>query len=205
MNVYLKADIQASDIVWSFSGVRPLYDDGATKAQEATRDYVLKAEMAGAPLLNVFGGKITTYRRLAESAMTHLEAALGRRRPGWTGAAPLPGGDFPIDGRDGLVAALRGDCPDLDHALAARLVRLHGTRARTILANTKTVDDLGRLFGADLHQVEVDHLIDREWARSAEDILWRRTKLGLLFNDGQTRALDTYVASRRAKARPAAE
>ena len=205
VNVYLKAEIQASDIVWTFSGVRPLYDDGATKAQEATRDYVLKAEMAGALLLNVFGGKITTYRRLAEAAMTHIEGALGRRRPGWTGAAPLPGGDFPIDGRDGLVEALCRDCSHLDHKLAARLVRLYGTRARAIVANTKTVDDLGRLFGADLHQVEVDHLIDREWAHSAEDILWRRTKLGLLFNDEQIRALETYVASRGAKARSAAE
>ncbi len=195
---YFATPITRDAIVWTYSGVRPLYDDGASKAQEATRDYVLVRDGAEgeAPLLSVFGGKITTYRRLAEAALDKLEIAPDKK--GWTGHQPLPGGNFPVDGFGDQVAALQKQWSFVPDRLAQRLVRAYGTRAAHILDGHNSVDDLGRCFGADLHQAEVDYLIDAEWARSAEDILWRRSKLGLHFDAGETARLQDYVSQRTA-------
>ncbi len=138
-----------------------------------------------APILSVFGGKLTTYRKLAEQALRQLVPHLPglADRPAWTGRAPLPGGDFPIDGFATLVTELRRDFPFLFPAQAARLVRHYGTRARVILGQARQAADLGQDFGAGLTQAEVDYLVTEEWARSAADVVWRRTKLGLRLDD----------------------
>ena len=178
---YFAEPVRREDIVWSYSAVRPLYDDGASKAQEATRDYVLALdESAGrAPLINSFGGKITTYRRLAESMLEKIEAKLGARGKPWTAEAVLPGGEFGVHGFASEVGALMADYPFLDEAHARRLVRLYGTRARNLLGGARSLDDLGRCFGADLYEAEIRYLAAHEWAMTAEDVLWRRTKRGL--------------------------
>tara|TARA_R110002051_G_scaffold304145_3_gene373342 strand:+ start:45 stop:1556 length:1512 start_codon:yes stop_codon:yes gene_type:complete len=180
-NQYFSDPIDKDDISWTYSGVRPLYNDGASKAQEATRDYVLKHTGGkGTPaLLNVFGGKLTTYRRLAESALEHIESALGRRKPRWTAHSSLPGGGFAVDGFEAEVEGLRAQYPFLAARDAERLTRAYGTLACAILGDARTPQDLGPDFGCGLTGAEVRHLVEREWARSAQDILWRRSKLGL--------------------------
>jgi glycerol-3-phosphate dehydrogenase len=195
---YFRQPIARDHVVWSFSGVRALYDDGAPSAQEATREYVLSldAPQGAAPLLSVFGGKITTYRRLAEAALgeiaDHCPAA---RRPAWTASAPLPGGDFPRDGYEPLTARFRREHPFLDEPLARRLVRAYGTRAWRILAGARGMGDLGPVIGSNLTTREVRYLVEEEWAQSAADILWRRSKLGLRFSPDEVARLDRLVAS----------
>lgn len=192
---YFAKPVSEEDIVWSYSGVRPLFDDGASKAQEATRDYVLRVEgeEKEAKLVNIFGGKITTYRRLAESVLEKIEEALGARKPAWTRGAVLPGGDFPTEGYEGLVRELREDFGFLPEPVARRLARQYGTLAWKVLGDAEKIEDIGEDFGAGLHAKEVDYLRDREWAVTAEDILWRRTKLGLVIPpDGQS-ALEAYL------------
>ncbi len=192
---YFIDPIEPTAVVWSFSGVRPLYDEGASKAQEATRDYVLKLDCneGGPALLNIFGGKITTYRRLAEESLSMLHAHLPECGAAWTRGAPLPGGDFSIDGRQALADQLRLEFPALDMKFAARLTRSYGTRAREILHGVRTRDDLGIHFGADLYEREVTYLMRNEWARTAEDILWRRTKLGLRLSRDEQAALGQWL------------
>ncbi len=192
---YFAVPVRREDIAWTYSGVRPLYDDGASKAQEATRDYVLTSDApAGqAPLLNVFGGKITTYRRLAEAMLTRIEAHLGRRGRPWTEASALPGGDFPADGFDALVAATQSAYPFLDTGHVRRLVRLYGTRARRLLEGVAGPADLGINFGADLFEAEVRYLMKEEWAATSADVLWRRTKRGLKLTADQAATLDAYM------------
>ncbi|WFP60824.1 MULTISPECIES: glycerol-3-phosphate dehydrogenase [unclassified Mesorhizobium] len=192
---YFAQPVKRSDIVWTYSAVRPLYDDGASKAQEATRDYVLKAEggEGAAPLLNSFGGKITTFRRLAESMLEKIEGFLGKRGKPWTANAPLPGGDFPATGFDAQVARLKNAYPFLDQRLARRLTRLYGTRAEKLLGLAKSNADLGRNFGADVYEAELRYLVENEWAVTAEDVLWRRTKRGLHFSREQTAALEEFM------------
>ena len=178
--------------------MRPLYDDGASKAQEATRDYVLTldAPQGQAPLLSVFGGKITTYRRLAEAAIAKLAPlAPWAARAEWTVAGALPGGDFPVDGVEALIAQLGATYPFLSPRLARRLVRTYGTEAFRLLGDARSLTDLGRDFGAGLTEAEVNWLVRNEYALSAQDILWRRTKLGLHMNEEQVRALDDAVAA----------
>ena len=173
VNDYLRTPVAASDIVWRYAGVRPLRDDGASKAQETTRDYVL--ELTGTPpVLSVFGGKITTYRRLAEAAMARLAPFFPGMPGPWTAHATLPGGDFPWDGIDAL-------CAGLPPASARRLVHAYGTDAAKVVG--------GADIGAGLTEREVDWLVQHEFARTAEDILWRRTKLGLRFTAAETEAL----------------
>lgn len=176
---YFCAHIRREDIVWTYSGLRPLYDDGASKAQEATRDYVLRLEAPedAAPLLSVFGGKITTYRKLAEAALAELR--LRPEKAGWTARAPLPGGDFAPDGFGALLAAFQRDFPLLPGGLCNRLLRAYGTRAWRIFTPGQ---DPGPAIGADLHNAELEYLKTEEWAESAEDVLWRRSKLGLRFD-----------------------
>ncbi len=194
---YFREPVTRDDIVWTYSGVRPLYDDGASKAQEATRDYVLKGEGGGAsgeaPLVNIFGGKITTYRRLAESMLEKIESCLGARGKPWTAGATLPGGDFPATGYDAQVAALRKDYGFLEEAHARRLVRLYGTRARALLGKAASKADLGKHFGAGLYECEVRYLVLHEWACEAEDVLWRRTKLGLKLSAAEAQALERFM------------
>ncbi len=204
---YFVDAVRPEDIVWTYSGVRPLFDDGASKAQEATRDYVLTAEGGSgqAPLLNIFGGKITTYRRLAEAMLEKIEALLGRKGEPWTAGAILPGGDFPALGFDAEVAALTSAYPFIDGAHARRLVRLYGTRARAILGAARSTADLGRHFGADLHEAEVRYLIDHEWALTADDVLWRRTKRGLRLSAAEVAALEDFMRGAAGRTRTAAE
>lgn len=190
---YFSDPVGREDIVWTYSAVRPLFDDGASKAQEATRDYVLRVENGDAPLLNVFGGKLTTYRRLAESALEKIGETIGEKGRKWTAGSHLPGGDFPAAGYDDEVAKLRMRYPFLAASHARRLVRLYGTRAAQLLGNAASEADLGKHFGADLYAAEVDWLIGQEWALRAEDVLWRRTKLGLKFSRAQTAELEEYM------------
>lgn len=192
---YFAEPVRRADIVWTYSAVRPLYDDGASKAQEATRDYVIRTEgTAGhSPLINAFGGKITTYRRLAESVLEKIERFLGRRGQPWTSGAPLPGGEFPATAFDAEVAKLKSAYPFLDARLARRLTRLYGTRAHKLLGIAKSNADLGRNFGADLYEAEVRYLVENEWALTADDILWRRTKRGLHLGREQAAALGEFL------------
>jgi glycerol-3-phosphate dehydrogenase len=194
-SAYFREPVTADDIVWTYSGVRPLFDDGASKAQEATRDYVLKTDSGAgkAPMVNIFGGKITTYRKLAEEVVGRIGTLVGRRKPAWTSGATLPGGDFPAEGFEAQVNGLAADYPFLERAHARRLVRLYGTRARTILGNAAKRESLGRHFGADLYEVEVTYLMRQEWAISADDVLWRRTKRGLVVSKEETEALEVFM------------
>ncbi len=197
---YFAQPVTPDDIVWTYSGVRPLYDKGDGAAQAATRDYVLSVDASGgrAALLTVFGGKLTTYRRLAEHALDllkpHCPGLAGK--PGWTGRAALPGGDFPTDGYPALVADLRRAWPFLTPKHAARLARHYGTRAKVILGGARSAADLGRDFGSTLTQAEIDYLIDQEWTRSAADLAWRRTKLGLRLTDIELSEVDRYIQGR---------
>ena len=164
------------DAVWCFAGVRPLYDDGARSAAAASRDYVFECDEASAPALSIFGGKLTTYRRLAEAALARLAAHLPRAGPPWTAQAPLPGADqLPEGGLAALVGELGRDFPAFDSELVERLARSYGSDARAILAAAAAAGERG----GGLLAAEVDWQIREEWARTADDILWRRTKLGL--------------------------
>jgi glycerol-3-phosphate dehydrogenase len=196
-SAYFRTPVRREDIVWTFSGVRPLYDDGASAAQEATRDYVLKREENGPPLLNIFGGKLTTYRKLAEAAVEKVEGALGGGGTSWTGGAPLPGGDMSLEEAAQLAGRIRSAFPFVTDRLATRLSRLYGTRAMTILDGARRMEDLGRTFGADLTEREVRYLMDAEWAMTADDVLWRRTKLGLRLSSEEAAALGAYMAGAR--------
>lgn len=191
---YFREPPTVEDIVWTYSGVRPLYDDGATSATAATRDYVLKLrDERGAPALDVFGGKITTYRRLAEAALERLAPFFPAMAPAWTAGVPLPGGDFPHDGAAALLQGLRRRYGFLDEGWARRLVRSYGTEAAEMLGDAKAPGDLGRRFGWNLTESEVQWLRAREWARSAEDILWRRSKLGLRFSAEEVADLQAWL------------
>ena len=198
---YFRAPVTEDMIVWAYAGVRPLYDDDASNAQEATRDYVLDLDAANGqpPILSVFGGKITTYRRLAEHALEWLAPSLPMG-PKWTAGAALPGGLFPVGGAPDLVRALAAAYPFLAPAHAGRLVGAYGTRAQQILSGARQMADLGRLFGADLTEAEVRFLMAEEWARTADDVLWRRSKLGLRFTSAEAVGLDQWMAGRRAAA-----
>jgi len=188
---YLRTPVDPADIVWRYAGVRPLLDDGTSKAQEATRDYVLALQ---APvLLSVFGGKITTYRRLAEAAMAKLARFFPGMRGAWTAGVALPGGDFPWDGIERVRSDLTLRYPFLADATQRRLVRAYGTLAMDMLGDARSVADMGRCFGADLTEREIDWLVRTEWARSAGDVLWRRSKLGLRLNAKEVEVLEDYL------------
>ncbi len=193
---YFERPLRQEDVVWSYSGVRPLYADGASKAQETTRDYVLKTSghKGDAPLINVIGGKLTTYRKLAESTLEKVAALIGAKGGNWTGKATLPGGDFPPNGYADVVAGLKRDYAFLDLDHARRLVRLYGTLARAILGIARSYSDLGRHFGDDLYEAEIAYLMDREWAMNSDDVLWRRTKRGLHGKAIDVAALDAFMA-----------
>ena len=190
---YFAKPVTKDDVVWTYSGVRPLYNDGAKSATAATRDYVLSLDQSGAPLLNVFGGKITTYRRLAEEALKKLQPFFPAARTDWTARVALPGGDFPHDGVAALVASLQRQHPFLTPYWAARLIRAYGTEAATMLNGASSAADLGQNFGATLTETEVRWLMTHEFARSAADVVWRRSKLGLRLTADQIATLDTWM------------
>lgn len=195
---YFAAAVTPADVVWSYSGVRPLIDDGSGRPEAATRGYRLElsAQGEGAPLLSVYGGKITTYRHLAEEAVDLLGERLDvLNRPRWTKQHSLPGGDFPVGELELLKAQLAGSYSFLTPAECDRVARAYGTRAARWLGTADTRAALGRDFGGGLSQAEVDYLRTEEWAVSAEDILWRRTKLGLRLSAAEQAGLADYLAS----------
>jgi glycerol-3-phosphate dehydrogenase len=205
-NKYFKQPLTDADVVWTYSGVRPLYDDGASSATAATRDYTLKVDTTGgAPVLNVFGGKITTYRRLAEAALEKVGTVFTGLPGDWTAGVALPGGDFPVDGVADLVARLRIEAPFLSDFWALRLVRAYGTEAFEMIAGAREAADLGHDFGATLTEREVLWLMRQEYARTAEDVVWRRSKLGLRMSKEQIAALDGWMRVHRHASSAAAE
>lgn len=198
---YFRKPITPADVVWTYSGVRPLVDDGSGRPEAATRGYRFELDGGSdgtAPMVSVFGGKITTYRELSGEAIRQLEPFLPvLEGADWTGTAPLPGGDFGRFDAPALTQDLAARYPFLGEAQAARLIRLYGTRAATFLGQASSAADLGEAFGHGLTAAEVDYLITHEWARCAEDILWRRTKLGLHFSAAETARLEAYIAERK--------
>jgi len=202
-NGYFMRAIAPGDVVWSYAGVRSLYDDGVSDPEAVTRDYVLSLDAAEGlpPLLTVFGGKITTFRRLADAAVEKLAPHVRTPRP-WSSASPLPGGGFAIDAAPALTESLRADFPFLTPTHAARLTRAYGTRAFLMLDGCDTASDLGACFGADLTEREAAYLMAHEWAETAADVVWRRSKLGLRMTADEVAALDGWMTAHRLK-RPA--
>lgn len=195
-NDHFKKTLTPADVVWSYSGVRPLLEDESSDPSAVTRDYTLHLDDQNqhAPLLSIFGGKITTYRKLALSAMTKLAPYFDKLGGEWTHSKPLPGGDLGMP-LDAFSMKLQKDYPFIGAQLARRFANSYGTLTHTLLNKANTESDLGQHFGNQLFQVEVDYLINHEWARTAEDVLWRRTKLGLEFTPEQASALDEYITS----------
>ena len=200
---YIAKPVTPADVVWSYSGVRPLYDDGASEAKAATRDYVFELDTPGGlPLLSIYGGKITTYRRLSEEALERLAPYLkgAKADEGWTGKAALPGGDMQVQAVATLVADLGKTYPFLSDAHAKRIAHAYGTRAQTMLAGATSLADLGQDFGGTLTEREVRYLMTNEWALTAEDIVWRRSKLGLRMSAAEIAALDAWITAHRERA-----
>ena len=198
INDYFRTAIGAADVVWAYAGVRALYNDGSNQAKDVGRDYVLALDRkrGEAPLLTVYGGKLTTYRSLAEAAMTKLARFFAHSRP-WTATTPLPGGDFAYDAIAAVIDNARQKWPFLIDDQARRMVGAYGTRLDRVLDGIRTQDDLGMQFGAGLTAVEVRYLMTREWAQTAADILWRRSKLGLRFAAAETAALERFMTANR--------
>ena len=197
VNRYLARPIAPAEVVWSYAGIRPLYDDGSADPSAITRDYTLRldADAGSAPVLSVFGGKITTYRKLAEHALDGLAPWFPGMKAAWTATASLPGGDFEDD-MGALGAQLVAAHPTLPVPLLHALARRHGTRAFRILQSVRTAADLGAHFGHDLHAREVDYMIANEWAVTGEDVLYRRSKAGLHLSAEQRSTVDNYVEGR---------
>ncbi|ATI11183.1 MULTISPECIES: glycerol-3-phosphate dehydrogenase [Acetobacter] len=200
VNRYLNVQVKESDVVWSYAGLRPLYDDASANASAVTRDYVLDLDTQdGAPLLSIFGGKITTYRKLAEHALEKLAPVLPAvGGESWTAQEVLPGGDLGDGGFDQALARLRRTAPWLPEGLAWRLMRNYGSRTYEIIGEANSMQDMGEVLGGDLTSREVDYLISREWARTAEDVLWRRSKLGLHLSDAEKANVEAYVGKKLA-------
>ncbi len=194
-NEYFKKQITPKSVVYSYSGIRPLLDDGKSDAKAATRDYVvtLDAGSGEVPLFSIYGGKITTYRKLAESVLKKLGTFLPQMKEPWTETANLPGGDFSPDGFMGEVQKLKRACPFFSDKHVVRLIRTYGTLAHEMTKCIQTPEELGIHFGHQLYAFEVNYLLSEEWAQSAEDILLRRTKLGLFLSAEESRNLENYV------------
>jgi glycerol-3-phosphate dehydrogenase len=196
VNRYFRKQTTAADVRWTYAGVRPLLDDDEADASKITRDYRLDlSQVAGStPLLAVFGGKITTYRGLANTAMQMLAPLLDAQRHEWTASAPLPGGDFPDANFERFLHECQRRWPFLTPPVAYRLARAYGTRLEHVLDGAQSLVQLGEHFGEGLTEAEVSYLRTREWAHSAQDVLWRRTKLGLHFSANQVQRLEQYLA-----------
>jgi len=196
---YFKTPIDPKTVVWSYSGVRPLYDDASENASKVTRDYKLDLDVRkGSPILSVYGGKITTYRKLAEQAVEMLLAPLQHQGKSWTATAPLPGGDISHADFDQFLKTLTAQYPWMDDNLLYDYARNYGTRVRVLLDKVSSADGLGTHFGGPLYQAEVDYLIKYEWAQTAEDVLWRRSKKGLHVPEGTSEKLQDYLDATRA-------
>jgi glycerol-3-phosphate dehydrogenase len=199
-NAYLARPIAPGDVVWSYSGVRPLYDDGSTDPSEVTRDYVLELDHArGAPILSIFGGKITTYRRLAEAALAQLRPFFPGMKREWTHGEPLPGGDVPRGGLEAYAREIAARHPWLPEGVRSALIHRHGTRAMRVIGEARSVAELGRAFGDTLYAAEVDYLVAQEWACTAEDVLWRRTKCGLHLDAAARAGVAAYLEERQSR------
>ncbi|MFK7856533.1 MAG: glycerol-3-phosphate dehydrogenase [Granulosicoccus sp.] len=191
---YFKIPVSAADVVWSYSGVRPLYDDATENASKVTRDYKLDLDVRkNAPVLSVYGGKITTYRKLAEQAVDMLNDLLSIQKGSWTADATLPGGDLPGGDYDAFIRQLSAQLPWLEQSLLLDYARNYGTRIAAIVGDAESMDALGVHFGGLLYQAEVDYLITCEWARSADDVLWRRSKKGLHVPESAVEKLQSYI------------
>lgn len=197
-NEYFRRAISAADVVWSYAGVRPLIDTGDSRPETLSRAYriELDAPKGMAPMLSVYGGKITTYRRLAEEAVDRLAPYFAHfKKPHWTSLKALPGGDFSVQGLGALTDALAARYPFLEAAEAQRITAAYGTLAPSWLGNARTRSELGQDFGGGLSAAEVDYCMTREWARTVDDMLWRRTKLGLRVGDAGRAALHDYMTA----------
>jgi glycerol-3-phosphate dehydrogenase len=196
INDHFRTRISPADVIWSFSGVRALYDDGSRKPQDTPRDYLLALDAAAgaAPLLTVYGGKLTTYRRLAEEALDSLGPLLGNTRPAWTARSRLPGGDIAVNRIKQLLEETQASWPFLSERHARRLVYSYGMRVDRILGYARNLADLGPVLGADLTGAEVHYLMAQEWAQTEDDVLWRRSKLGLRFSRVESGRLGRFMA-----------
>jgi glycerol-3-phosphate dehydrogenase len=196
VNRYFRHALSPADVHWTYAGIRPLSDDEESDASKVTRDY--KLELSGerdeAPVLSVFGGKITTYRKLAEAALHKLRPFIGGAAEDWTDREPLPGGDFPQGDFEKFLVGVRRRWPFLSPTLAHRLARAYGTRISALLGSAKHMSDLGRDFGAGLTSAEIEYLQAHEWAQTADDVLWRRTKVGLHMTPEQRELLSRLDA-----------
>ena len=196
-NAYFAVPIAPADVVWSYAGIRPLFDDHAERPSEVTRDYALHFDLAPAPMLSIYGGKITTYRRLAEQAVDMLAGPLGAKGSRWTHDAPLPGGDMASGDIGGFTAKCAARYSWMPEQLLRHYVRHYGTGMHELLAGRSSVADLGEHFGAGLYAAEVAYLVEHEWARTAEDILWRRTRTGLGVPASGVERLRAYLRAMR--------
>ena len=197
---YLSQPVKPADVIWSYSGIRPLYNDGGDNPSANTRDYVLESSMPeGAPLINVFGGKLTTYRHLAEDVLDHLQKDFPQTFSdlprSWTDASPLPGGDIPdgVAGFERFFSQLQNEMPVIPEEHLRGMARRHGTSVRHWLTGIDHIGRLGQYFGSGLYASEVDYMIASEWVRRAEDVLWRRTKCGLSMSTEQQQELSQYI------------
>ena len=197
---YFKTPCTRDNIVWTYSGVRSLFDDGTENLSKVTRDYVLALDHGMPALLNIFGGKITTYRQLSEKAVDLLASFIPGTKGKWTATSSLVGGDFPVYGVDNLALKLRATCAGLSKAQSLRMVRAYGTRVFNVIAEANSVNDFEIHFGAGLYELEVKYMMDFEWAKSVEDILWRRSKFGLLMNDAEKIHLAKWMQQRHVAA-----
>lgn len=200
VNEYLRRPVSPGEIVWSYTGARALFDDDTKEASAVSRDYVLEMSRSAShpPILSVFGGKLTTYRKLAERATEQLGQALGIEKPGWTHASHLPGGDIDAADFDQFLRSLASRHAELPAELLGHYARHYGTLAHELLGNARTLHDLGHCFGDGLYAVEVRYLVANEWAITADDILWRRTKWGLRLSPDQRDQLATWLLSNAA-------
>ncbi len=190
---YFRRPVLPADVVWSFAGLRPLQKDVIVDPAGVTRDYELELDRRDPPLLSVIGGKITTYRRLAEEVVDRIASLLDERAPAWTAGIPLPGGDLPGGDFDAYLAQLAAGRPWADPWMLRRMTRAYGRRVERILAGADSIDALGREILPGLHERELEYLRDTEWAQTAEDVLWRRSKLGLHLPADSGQRLDRWI------------
>jgi glycerol-3-phosphate dehydrogenase len=202
---YFRETLSPDRVLWTFAGVRPLYDDAEANVSAVTRDYAFDLDQTAgeAPLLSIFGGKITTYRRLAEHALEKLQPVLGSTARPWTAKAPLPGGDLPKGDFEAFVQDLHRGARWLPSDLARRYARAYGSRVTKLLAGARGLGDLGERLGDGLYEAEVEYLRRHEWAVTAEDILWRRSRLGLHVDADTVARLEARLGHSAAEPRAA--
>ncbi|WP_112310213.1 glycerol-3-phosphate dehydrogenase [Pseudogemmobacter bohemicus] len=202
VNRYFKEKLRREDVVHAYSGVRPLFDDGKGNPSAVTRDYVFDLdETGGAPMLNVFGGKITTFRELAERGMHKLKHIFPKMGPDWTATAKLPGGEMPNADYESFINSQRDAFPWMPRELIRYYARRYGSRMKDLIGAAGSVGGLGRHFGGDLYEAEVKYLVAKEWAMEAEDILWRRTKHRLHLTAAEIAEFTTWFDGWKAGAR----